>query len=121
MKRRFHRGWIARALALSGGSVFSGIGFTRNGLGGACQPLNFFGNGVLCMTDFCFLLDCQNGFAGGVIQPCSGLNPTFIDCFGPSGPGTGGTGTGTGTTPGTGTNPGTTPGTGTGTGTGTGS
>lgn len=89
--------WLA--MLLSGGTMFQAVGFTRTGLGGACQPQNFFTNGALSSVDFCYVLDCQNGFFGGVVQPCDPTNPAndyLIDCTGYS-TGTG-TGTGTGTT-----------------------
>jgi hypothetical protein len=63
---------------------FGGIGFTRNGLGGNCQPRNFFTNGGLTSVDFCYLLDCQNGFLGGAIKPCGDSNllgdELLVDC-----------------------------------------
>jgi hypothetical protein len=58
---------------------FGGIGFTRNGFGGNCQGLNFYENGLLTSVDFCYLLDCQNGFLGGAVQPCSNNNLQYDD------------------------------------------
>jgi hypothetical protein len=56
----------------------SGVGFTRTGLGGSCQGRNLYQAGLLGSVDFCYLLDCQNGFLGGAIQPCGDPN-TFVD------------------------------------------
>jgi len=39
---------------------------------------------VLSATNFCFLLDCQNGFFGGLIDPCNdpSAGATLLDCPG---------------------------------------
>ncbi len=79
--RRF---WMWLVLLASGGTVFQGIGFTRNGLGGACQGRNFYENGILTSVDFCAVLDCRNGFFGGIVQPCGSPTSTtddlLVDC-----------------------------------------
>jgi len=86
MNRRWSRFWRWIVVLGASGTVLQvgGIGFTRNGLGGNCQPRNFFTNGALTSVDFCYLLDCQNGFLGGAIQPCGNPNvlgdELLVDC-----------------------------------------
>jgi hypothetical protein len=77
MKRLRGLTWVF--LALGSGTLFSGVGFTRTGLGGGCA--SFATNGVASMVDTCFLLDCEQGFFGGALQPC-GPVPYLIDCPG---------------------------------------
>jgi hypothetical protein len=77
---------IARIAALLGsGTLFGGIGFTNTEVpGGGCG--SFATNGILSSVDFCYLLNCDNGFLGGVIQPCGDPNSTLddylVDCSG---------------------------------------
>lgn len=33
---------------------------------------SFVGESMLTSTNFCFIFDCQNGFFGGTVDPCSG-------------------------------------------------
>lgn len=86
MKPRVGRLWRWMILIGGCGALFqsSGIGFTRNGLGGNCQARNFFQNGLLTGVDFCYLLDCQNGFFGGAFQPCGNTgtqgDTLLVDC-----------------------------------------
>lgn len=82
MTRR-QRGWAWLAIFMTGGTVFQGVGFTRTGLGTGCQ--SFYGNGIATGIDFCYLLDCRNGFFGGAFQPCDPNNPAnslLVDCGG---------------------------------------
>lgn len=119
MTRRWKRIWMWLTMLLGGATMFQALGgFTTadGAVAGTCG--RFFTNGIATSVDFCFLLDCRNGFIGGLVSPCGDPNdPTddlIVDCPGPIG-GTGGTGTNDGT----GTNTGTSTGTGTGTGTNT--
>lgn len=71
-KSRRRRVELALILTLGGGTTFQAIA--------GCTQL--FGNAGAAALDFCFLLDCQNGFFGGLAQPCdpqSGFT-FFIDC-----------------------------------------
>lgn len=82
MTRR-QRGWAWLAIFMTGGTVFQGVGFTRTGLGNGCQ--SFYTNGIATGIDFCYLLDCRNGFFGGAFQPCDPNNPAnslLVDCGG---------------------------------------
>lgn len=81
MKRRRMRIWVWLSMFLTGATVFQVGGFTtRNGaLAGSCN--NFWINGVTSSVDFCYLLDCQNGFFGGLVQPCDPRNPLLVDCI----------------------------------------
>jgi len=82
--------------------VFQSIGFTATqGLDFSCN--RFTSNGVLSSTNFCFLLDCENGFAGGLWDPCNdpSQGPVLLDCPNSTGGTTGGSttdNTNTGTT-----------------------
>ncbi len=86
MKRHQGRLWRWCVLIAMTGTVLQigGVGFTRTGFGGNCQGLNFYQNGLLTSVDFCYLLDCQNGFLGGAVQPCGDPNVVgdelLIDC-----------------------------------------
>ena len=116
MTRR-QRGWIWLAMMCGGVTLYQGIGFTTGYLplfggviggqsGTGCA--RFASNGLATSVDFCFVFDCQNGFFGGIVDPCAGgTGSLLVDCTdlvtGTNGTGTDGTGTtGTGTT-GTGT------------------
>lgn len=83
MRRSRHRVAIILALVASGAFLMAGPGT-------GC--LSFTGESLLTNADFCFILDCQNGFLGGTIQPCSGLmdnsgeQPSLTDCPGFFGP-----------------------------------
>lgn len=130
MKRRItQRIWTWLTLLASGGTLFQVIGgFTDTTGATRAGCRDFWVNGINTSVDFCYLLDCQNGFLGGLVQPC-GPNSLLTDCQNINiGNGTGtdtdtntgtqGINTGTGT--GTGTNTGTRTNTGTGTNTGSG-
>lgn len=85
-QQRLGKFWRWAAVLFASGTVLqtSGVGFTRTGFGGNCQGLNLYQNGLLGSVDFCFLLDCQNGFLGGAIKPCGNPNTTaddlLLDC-----------------------------------------
>lgn len=88
MKRKSLRWWSLVATVLGGATVFQSIGFTATqGMDFSCN--RFASNGVLSATNFCFLLDCENGFVGGLIDPCNDPSQggVLLDC----GPGIGGT------------------------------
>ena len=87
MKPLYGRFWRWMLLLSATGTMFqfaSGVGFTRTGLGGNCQGGNLYKAGILGSIDFCYLLDCQNGFLGGAIQPCGDPNffgdELLLDC-----------------------------------------
>jgi hypothetical protein len=80
MQRRTRRIWIWLALILGGATVFQTVGFSTNGgaISGGCR--DFALNGVSSAVDMCFLLDCQSGFFGGLVNPCDPQNPALLDC-----------------------------------------
>ncbi|NLX21553.1 MAG: hypothetical protein GXY55_07755 [Phycisphaerae bacterium] len=80
MNRRWTRIWVWLSMFLAGATVFQTGGFTtRNGaISGGCS--DFWINGAATSVDFCYLLDCENGFFGGLIQPCDPNNPLLVDC-----------------------------------------
>lgn len=53
---------IALGLLTAGGMLFA--------TSGSCA--SFVGESALTSTNFCFIFDCQNGFFGGTVDPCSG-------------------------------------------------
>jgi hypothetical protein len=67
-------------MILGGATVFQSVGFTGSGLNGGCA--RFTSNGVLSATNFCVLFDCDNGFFGGVVDPCNdpSQGATLLDC-----------------------------------------
>lgn len=79
MNRRATRIWVWLAMTVAGGTMFQ---FTTNtgAYSGGCGE--FYTNGIVGSVDFCFLLDCQNGFFGGAIDPCDPNNPSLVDCPG---------------------------------------
>jgi len=94
MKQRTCRWLTWLAMILGGATLFQSIGFTGSGLNGGCA--RFQSNGVFSATNFCVLFDCENGFFGGVIDPCDDPSQaaTLLDCQ----PAATTTGTGTTTT-----------------------
>ena len=80
MKRRGPRIWIWLALVAGGAALFQTVGFsTNNGaFSGGCRE--FALNGVTSAADMCYLLDCKNGFFGGLVDPCDPQNPALLDC-----------------------------------------
>lgn len=79
MQRRSYRitMWL---LILLTGSVL-----TQFGPAGSC--FSFGVDNTLAGTNFCFIFDCQNGFLGGLIQPCGSpldsRDDIFQDCPAP--------------------------------------
>ena len=71
-KSRRRRVELALILTLGGGTTFQVVA--------GCAQL--FGQSGAAALDFCFLLDCQNGFFGGLAQPCDpqGGFTLLIDC-----------------------------------------
>ncbi|MBI4579779.1 MAG: hypothetical protein HY718_08760 [Planctomycetes bacterium] len=94
MRQRIVRGVTWLALALTGGIVFQPVNCTT-GTGSIGNFQRLVTNGMLTSVDFCYIFDCQSGFAGGAIQPCGDptttLDDLFVDCSAPVGD--------TGTTP----------------------
>lgn len=91
MKQRLNR-WLAwLTIALGSGTLFQVTGFTNTNIpGGGCS--SFYANGIATSVDFCYLLNCDNGFIGGLVQPCGDPNSAeddlLVDCG--AGIGTGG-------------------------------
>jgi len=79
MRRRTKRIWVWLAIVLGGATMFQGVGFTSNtgAYSGGCTE--FYTNGVVTSVDFCYLLDCENGFLGGLVDPC-GQGGLLVDC-----------------------------------------
>jgi hypothetical protein len=96
MHRRTRRIGIWLALLASGATLFQTVGFTdlNGAFQGGCRP--WTANGVTSAVDMCYLLDCQNGFFGGLVDPCDPQKPALLDCP------TTGTTTSSGNTTGTG-------------------
>ena len=82
MNRRTNRWLTWLAMIFGGATMFQSIGFTGSGLNGGCA--RFASNGVLSATNFCVLFDCDNGFLGGVVDPCTDPSQaaTLLDCQG---------------------------------------
>ena len=80
MKRRTSRWLTWLAMIFGGATVFQSVGFTGSGLNGGC--FRFASNGLLSSTNFCVLLDCDNGFFGGIVDPCADPSQaaTLLDC-----------------------------------------
>ncbi len=90
MTRR-QRGWIWLAIVCGGATMYQGLGFTTGylpnygGLIGGSRGTGcarFATNGLASSIDFCYLLDCQNGFFGGIVDPCAGgtTGNLLVDC-----------------------------------------
>ncbi len=65
--------------------LLAGGGFLLSGPGTGCG--SYLSESLLVATDFCFIFDCQNGFFGGVIDPCADTDGNagtddafFVDC-----------------------------------------
>ena len=86
MKQRLKRRLIWMAMMLSGASLFAATSVTypitgMNGAGGGgCTT--FATNGLTSSIDFCYIFDCDRGFAGGAIQPCGTGGNFLVDCPG---------------------------------------
>jgi len=92
MTRR-QRAWIWIATLCSGVTLYQGVGFTTEylplygGVIGGDRGLScsrFATNGLSSSVDFCYLLDCENGFFGGIVQPCGDASAAtddyLVDC-----------------------------------------
>lgn len=80
MSRWRRRLWVWLAILVSGASLFQTVGFTdlNGAYQGGCRP--FAANGITSAVDMCYLFDCENGFFGGLIDPCDPAKPAFLDC-----------------------------------------
>jgi hypothetical protein len=87
---RKQRALVWLAMACGGITLYQGVGFTTGylsnyggiiGGSGGTGCSRFVSNGVASSVDFCYLLDCQNGFLGGVVDPCAGgTGSLLVDC-----------------------------------------
>lgn len=83
---RMQRGFRWLAIVGCGASLFqitTGF-FPYNGVigGNSSGCARFAANGLSTSIDFCYILDCDNGFFGGAIDPCTGDPATslLVDC-----------------------------------------
>lgn len=95
MRRRL---WVWLTLLGSGATMFQVIGgFTDANGATRISCRDFWVNGLSTSVDFCYLLDCQNGFFGGLVQPCgdptTAADDLLVDCPGTTTGNTNGTGT----------------------------
>jgi hypothetical protein len=69
-------------MAFSAGTLFQAFPITGTGGGGYHGCSRFATNALANSVDFSYLLDFQNGFLGGVIDPCNdpSSGPLFLDC-----------------------------------------
>lgn len=90
---RKQRLWVWLAMACGGVTMYQGLGFTTGYLtnyGGAIGGSSgtgcsrFATNGLASSVDFCYLLDCDSGFFGGIVDPCAGgtTGDLLTDCAG---------------------------------------
>lgn len=81
MKRHGLRTWLWLAMTLGGATLFQ-YACTGVGGGGYYGWQRFVSNGVLGAVNWCYVLDCQSGFFGGIINPCTdpSLGPWLLDC-----------------------------------------
>ena len=84
MKRRAYRFLVWVMMAATGATLFQTYplfpvsGNTGTGFYGCTR---FAANSVGNSVDFCWLLDCENGFFGGAIDPCNSAAGAFlVDC-----------------------------------------
>jgi hypothetical protein len=68
-------------ITLGGATMFQGVGFTSNNGAFSNGCSEFYANGAVTSVDFCYLLDCQNGFFGGLVDPCA-QGSLLVDCPG---------------------------------------
>lgn len=82
MKRRKNRIWSWLVLICSGATLFQVFPITGTGGAGNYGCSRFATNSIGNAIDFCFIFDCENGFFGGLIDPCapSAGGPLFVDC-----------------------------------------
>lgn len=92
MTRR-QRVWIWLGMVCGGVTMYQGLGFTTGyfgnysgviGGGSGTSCARFATNGLASSIDFCYLLDCDNGFFGGIVDPCAGgdTGNLLVDCGG---------------------------------------
>jgi len=85
MKRRAYRFMMWLLMAAAGATLFQTYplypisGDTGTGFYGCTR---FAANSTGNVIDWCWLLDCQNGFFGGLIDPCAdpSSSPWLLDC-----------------------------------------
>ena len=82
MTRRALRIWTWLAMIGSGATLFQTYPITGTGGGGNFGCQRFATNAVSGSLDFCYVFDCQNGFFGGVVDPCNdtSMGPWLLDC-----------------------------------------
>lgn len=87
MRRHTRRTLVWLAMMLTGATVFQTSAFTGTTGAGNHGCGRFMSNGLLSSVDFCYLLDCENGFFGGVVDPCSdpSSGALLLDCPGAGG------------------------------------
>jgi hypothetical protein len=75
-----------------GATLFQEFPFTGTGGGGYFGCTRFATNSVGTAIDFCYLLDCENGFFGGLVDPCAdpSAGAWLLDCPNGVGGGTNG-------------------------------
>ena len=98
MKRRSLRAWLWLTMTFGGATMFQACtGATGAGNYGWQR---FMSNSLLSVIDWCYVLDCQNGFFGGLIDPCNdpSAGAWLLDCTNAGGGTTNGNGTTNGTT-----------------------
>ncbi len=83
MRRRVSGVWIWLAMIGSGATLFTTFPITGTTGAGYHGCQRFVSNGVSNSIDFCYLLDCQNGFFGGLVDPCADVSmgeSWLLDC-----------------------------------------
>lgn len=85
--RRLRSKWMMLAAVFAtGGALFA---LTSGGCASA------LGEGALTAVNWCWIVDCQNGFGGGLILPCgdptTAADDILADCPSPISTDTGGT------------------------------
>jgi hypothetical protein len=87
MKEQLNRWLVWLMIVLGSGTLFQVLttppGFTNQHIpDGGCG--SFYAHGAVSGVDFCFLLNCDNGFFGGLVQPCGDPNnpddDLLVDC-----------------------------------------
>ena len=81
MKRRAYRFLVWLMMAATGATLFQTFPVSGDSGTGYYGCTRFAANSVGNSVDFCWLLDCQNGFFGGAIDPCNSAAGAFlVDC-----------------------------------------
>lgn len=88
MKRRAYRFLVWLTMAASGSTLFQTYPLTGDSGTGYWGCTRFAANSVGSSINFCWLLDCDNGFFGGLIDPCNdpGTSAWLVDCDNYTGP-----------------------------------